>query len=264
MQVKCDYCDSFYDDAEEACPYCGGKNSNVRRTNNETPQTIEELQAYCEQNGFTAEHTRFFIGEDYRGARAFGIYKDSGGDFVVYKNKSDGSRAVRYQGRDEAYAVNEIYMRLQSEILNQKQHKIRMNAESGGGTRSRGGGKHGGGMSVWLFIAIIFGICVLISAWASRKNGYYNYNNSSYYRLDNTWYLWDDVLNTWDYASSVPVEVEDNWKEYQSDVYDYGVQDFKNTDFYSDWEESQSSSSDDSDWSSSDWDSDYTDWDSDW
>ena len=45
---------------------------------------------------------RFFIGEDFREARAFGIYKAGENRFVVYKNKSDGSRAVRYDGPDEA------------------------------------------------------------------------------------------------------------------------------------------------------------------
>ena len=48
--------------------------------------------------------------------KAFGIYKDSDGNFVVYKNKGDGTRAERYRGKDEAYAVNEIYQKLRSEI----------------------------------------------------------------------------------------------------------------------------------------------------
>ena len=46
----------------------------------------------------------------------FGIYRDEDGEFVVYKNKSDGSRAVRYKGLDEAFAVNELYEKLRSEV----------------------------------------------------------------------------------------------------------------------------------------------------
>ena len=64
----------------------------------------------------------FFIGIDYRQPRAFGIYQ-AGNEFIVYKNKADGTRAVRYQGTDEAYAVNELYLKLKDEILNQKAHQ---------------------------------------------------------------------------------------------------------------------------------------------
>jgi len=42
---------------------------------------------------------------------------------------------------------------------------------------------------------------------------------------------------------------------------EYGTSDFSKTDYYSDWEDDNDSSSD---WSSSDWDSLDTDWDSDW
>ncbi|SFU91963.1 hypothetical protein [Butyrivibrio sp. INlla21] len=85
------------------------------------PKTIEELKDYCERNGFTESKTRFFIGYNYEGPKAFGIYKDEAtGEFVVYKNKADGTRAVRYKGKDEEFAVVELYDRLQSEITNQK------------------------------------------------------------------------------------------------------------------------------------------------
>ena len=85
------------------------------------PKTMQELKEYCERNDFTPSKTRFFIDYDYTGAKAFGIYKDeTTGEFVVYKNKADGTRAVRYRGTDEEFAVVELYDRLQSEIANQK------------------------------------------------------------------------------------------------------------------------------------------------
>ena len=71
----------------------------------QTPQTVEELLAFCERHELPLSKMRFFIGLDYPGAKAYGIFKDKNGDFVVYKNKADGSRAVRYRGPDEAYAV---------------------------------------------------------------------------------------------------------------------------------------------------------------
>ena len=60
------------------------------------------------------EKMRLFVGEDYRQPRAFGIFQE-GDRFVVYKNKADGSRAVRYNGPDEAHAVGELYDKLLDE-----------------------------------------------------------------------------------------------------------------------------------------------------
>ncbi len=134
MKVKCEYCGSMINDQLEKCPNCGAPNKNVRRTNNVTPRTIAELKQWYEDRHLPPyETTRFYIGENYKGKRAFGIYQD-GDEFVVYKNKDDGSRAIRYQGTDEAYAVNEIYLKLKSEILNQKSRQT-------GKRRARSGGK---------------------------------------------------------------------------------------------------------------------------
>ena len=81
------------------------------------PKTIDELKEYCERKGFTSEKTRFFIGENYKGPRAFGIYKDeTSGEFIVYKNRVDGTRAIRYRGSDEAFAVGELYDKLHAEM----------------------------------------------------------------------------------------------------------------------------------------------------
>ena len=81
---------------------------------------IEELKQWYEDRKIPPERvTRFFIGSNYKGAKAFGIYKDEVTDkCVVYKNKADGSRSIRYEGMDEAYAVNELYKKLKSEIYN--------------------------------------------------------------------------------------------------------------------------------------------------
>ncbi len=88
---------------------------------NNNPITIEELQEwYKARNLPPYETTRFFIGIDHKGPRAFGIYKDDNGDFIVYKNKENGQRAIRYQGSDEEYAVNELYQKLKEEIIHQK------------------------------------------------------------------------------------------------------------------------------------------------
>lgn len=124
MQVKCDYCGAYIEDSEEFCCHCGAVNSYFKRSTDGTPKTIEELKAwYRAKNLPSEETTRFFIGKNYQGTRAIGIYEENG-EYIVYKNKDDGSRVIRYQGKDEAYAVNEVYLKLKSEILNQKAHNI--------------------------------------------------------------------------------------------------------------------------------------------
>ncbi|MEE3495771.1 MAG: hypothetical protein VZR06_11460 [Butyrivibrio sp.] len=84
------------------------------------PKTIDELKDYYQKSGY-ANKTRFFVGYNFERAKAFGIYLDeSTGEYVVYKNKDDGSRKVRYRGKDEEFAVSELYERLQLEIDNQR------------------------------------------------------------------------------------------------------------------------------------------------
>ena len=123
-QVKCEYCGAYIEETAEKCPNCGGVNANFKRIVDNTPRTIDELKEWYMARKLPPESvTRFFIGKDIREPRAFGIYKD-GSNYIVYKNKNDGSRAVRYKGTDEAYAVNEIYLKLKSEILNQKSRSI--------------------------------------------------------------------------------------------------------------------------------------------
>ena len=122
MKVKCEYCNGYIDESEEKCPTCGAPNKNFKRVANHTPTTIQELAQWYEDHDLPPyEVTRFFIGINNTEAKAFGIYKDeSTGKFVVYKNKDTGERKIRYEGKDEKYAVNELYMKLKEEILNQK------------------------------------------------------------------------------------------------------------------------------------------------
>lgn len=146
MKIKCDYCGNLIDDTNEKCPQCGSVNKKVKRTANGAPTTMEGLERFANERGLPLKKMRFFIGEDFRGPRAYGIYKDIlSGDYIVYKNHSDASRSVRYKGPDEAYAVNELYQKLKSEVNNQlaKNPKIQgKNAKSKAGTSdSRSGSK---------------------------------------------------------------------------------------------------------------------------
>ena len=122
MKIKCDYCNADINEYDEKCPNCGAVNVHLQRNAKDAPQTIDELKEwYKEQNLPPEQITRFFIGKNYKKPKAFGIYKDeTSGNYVVYKNKDTGIRAIRYKGKDEAFAVNELYLRLKKEILNQK------------------------------------------------------------------------------------------------------------------------------------------------
>ena len=151
-QVKCEYCGSYIEETDKKCPYCNAVNRNFKRIVSGTPQTIEELKRwYADRKLPPEEMTRFFIGKDIQEARAFGIYQD-GSDFVVYKNKDDGSRAIRYRGTDEAYAVNELYLKLKSEILNQKSRNT-----------GRSGSRSSGPLS-FASMAMFFGSLVALGA----------------------------------------------------------------------------------------------------
>ncbi len=102
------------------------------------PATIEELKAFCEEKQMPLEKMRFFIGEDYSGPKAYGIYRADDGDFVVYKNKSDGSRAVRYKGPHEDIAVNELYEKLKAETEQRLNEKGLSGRGGGHGSYQRG------------------------------------------------------------------------------------------------------------------------------
>ena len=111
---KCKFCGGVVRSDERKCPQCGAENENfVADTSRSVflPKTIPELQEYCAERGMPLLRMRFFIGEDYRRPKAYGIYRD-GSDFVAYKNKADGSRSIRYRGPDEAYAVRALYEKL--------------------------------------------------------------------------------------------------------------------------------------------------------
>ena len=259
MKVKCDYCGGFINDYDEKCPNCGAVNSHLVRNANEAPKTIEELkQWYIDMKLPDENTTRFFIGKNYQEPKAFGIYKDDNtGNFVVYKNKADGVRAVRYEGKDENYAVNELYMKLKEEILNQKTRN-RLNTKTAADIKRTKTIKYIIIAVLWILILIM-----LIGIFA-KPNGYYNYGNKHYYYQGNSWYIYDD--SKWTPTTS-PSELENHASDYyDSSSYNdnSGVSDFKDSEYYK-----ESGANDgwdtDSTWDSGDtWDSGGTDWSSDW
>ncbi len=269
MKIKCDYCQTTYEDTLPQCPNCGAANP-TRHQNDVKPRTIEELQKWYQDRHLPPEEiTRFFIGKNIKEPKAFGIYKDQNGDFIVYKNKSDGSRAIRYQGADEEYAVNELYLKLKDEIVHQKENQ----KKSG-----KGGKKPMSFAGIWKILTLGFAALMIVSfitsAASHRSNGYYQYRGDTYYCYASDWFLYDAVNDDWDTISTydVPGNMADdgrNSEYYQSRDWNESINatDWDNSSFYDNYHSDSSGSSSDSDYdwdSGSSWDSGGTDWDSDW
>ena len=257
MGKKCYHCGEPLTDKDDVCPRCGADTHESRK-----PKTIYELRTFCAQKNMPLEQMRFFIGEDFREPKAFGIYQDDDGQFVVYKNKADGSRAIRYRGPDEAHAVNEIYLKLKSEIELRRAKKT--GVTRGGAKRKKrtfAGIEIG---AVIAIIAVVVGImaAAFFSVRSTPRRGYYHYGGDTYYYY-NDWYRYDE--DEWAPVYDVDEELQKEFRDYRAD--DYDVPAFEDSDWYTYEQNRDSDDDDDDDWNDDDWDdwdTGDTDWDSDW
>ena len=263
MQVKCNYCGALIEETSETCPKCGAPLSGSHRTAKEQPKTIAELQEWYVAHHLPPEEiTRFFIGKNITEPKAFGIYRDGNGDFVVYKNKSTGERAIRYKGADEQYAVNELYQRLKAEIADQKGNRPSSQQPVVDNTKKK---KKKKGCLIAIIILCVIGILGAIFD-KTPPNGYYHYNGAQYYHQGSSWYYYDKEKDDW-FPSTEEIDIDKkNAKDFQTDQH-YG-KDFESSSWYDSGSHSDDNDSwdNDSDWDSDDdsWDSGGTDWDSDW
>ena len=303
MKIKCDFCGAMVDETEKSCPNCGAPLSGVNRTAPGQPKTIEELkQWYVDHNLPPEDVTRFFIGKNYKEPKAFGIYKDDAGDYVVYKNKADGSRAVRYRGSDEEYAVNELYLRLKEEILNQKERNVERragNVKSGSSSADIGKGFGKGIMkTLVIMMATYIGLGLFAMGLAyvfsiispsdkidpKPSEGYYSYEGNDYYKQGNDWYYYDASGNDWGHTveekipEAVSGDIDGQYKTENHEGmafedsfwYHEPTEETDNSDSYDRDDDDDRNYRNDSwdsnsNWDSNDsWDSNDTDWDSDW
>ena len=220
----CAYCGGTLRSDQKFCTNCGASNPNyVEDTPRRIfhPKTIAELKEYCAERGMPLLRMRFFIGEDYREPRAFGIFQD-GDRFVVYKNKDNGNRAVRYDGPDEAYAVNEIFQKLLSECHNRGIYPDERPTSDG--SRSNPHGQMTNGQALRKGCGLLILITLIIGAVAGgilamflgidrfrshRNDGYYRYADQSlYYRDGNSIYCRSEADDWWIPVTSLPYEKE--------------------------------------------------------
>ncbi|MBR2784109.1 MAG: hypothetical protein IKD93_07965 [Firmicutes bacterium] len=260
MRIKCEYCDHYLDDTDAFCGNCGAPNANMMRSANGIPKTIPELQEFCRLHNLPLAQMRFFIGENYQGARAYGIYQDDEGDFVVYKNKSDGSRAIRYEGKDEAYAVNEIYQKLKTEMTAERMNRRQAQGTPPPSKQPPDKKKKRGCLKGCLIAAAILAALLIIGAVATAlaPDRYGPSSSSSY----GSGWNFDDYGSDYDYDD----DDDDGYHDSGSDWLSGSDDSDSGSSWWDDW------SSWDDDWDSSDWDwdsgSDWgggsSDWDSDW
>lgn len=178
------------------------------------PKTIRELKDYCRQRGMPLRRMRFFIGENYPKPKAFGIYQE-GDEFIVYKNKEDGSRSIRYQGNNEKYAVGELYQKLLDEC-----HKRQIFPENypgpmrnaATGTRRSPSGRKKRRTKRRVVFGVVLAIILAVGIYhiiIHSHDGYYRTDRERlYYKYGNRWY---ESLYNWYRTDGFP---EDNYQDY--------------------------------------------------
>ena len=296
MKITCPYCGNLFESSNAQCPHCLAPNDQSPETTDGSPSTIDELRRwYSNRHLPPYEVTRFFIGENVSEPRAFGIYRE-GDRVIVYKNKDNDQRAIRYNGTDEGYAVSEFLNKLKDELLHQKQQSfavkddlptttlpqsqsVPFTQQNAAPTVNRRGclTKILIVLAVLLLLSLIFG-----RGSSSPAQGYYDYNGSNYYYAeeDDNWYSYQN--GQWSYVPNVPSGLFNNSGSYYSgSTYNsnYYFDDFDdyNGGFFSEnydpdysfsqgsqWDSSSSSSQWDSSSSSSSWSSNDDDDDWDW
>ncbi len=238
MKIKCEYCGSFIDDTDEKCQFCGAVNSHLIRKATGIPETIEELIAFAKEHNLPLKEMRYFLGENYTGPKAIGIYKDEETrNFIVYKNKADGTRAVRYEGKDEKYAVNEVYQKMKTDMIKQKE----LHSERPRQADNKQKSGLGVNILVWIMIAIV--VLVILGGEKACGSCVSGGSSSDYDPVPGYAYDYDDDDDSGSWWSN---DNDDSWS----------------SDYNSSWNDNWNSSN--WDWGGSNWNSGGSNWNSNW
>lgn len=286
---KCARCGEKIGTNAKFCPHCGAPVAAVQ-----APKTVFELRQFCEDRGMPLEKMRFFLGQDCREAKAFGVFKDDEGDYVVYKNKADGTRVVHYRGADESKAVSELYEKILGEIdLRVKSGKLagaakdkaeykekpvskpkqededeeeeERPASHAAASASDAPKKRGyGGLIIFGAIVLAF-LSLILFGKKSPKTGYYDYAGKYFYCQKGDWFAYDEA-NGWSSVSPDPL-LEKNHKKFfvgRDFKVNFGIEDFAESEFYVAPAKSTETPPPGSNGSFGSWEGDDTDWDDDW
>ncbi len=227
---RCPYCGGTLRSNQRFCPSCGSENPHYTEDTADIivhPRTIDELKEYCAERDMPLLRMRFFIGEDTHEPKAFGIYKDGTGKCIVYKNKADGSRAVRYAGPDEAHAVDEIWKKLLDECRNRGINPDRsLNAAYAGRTNGPASQPHRNPPPVKHYkpkpdwgsrIVRIIQICLAILFIVMMlTGGFRSCSGSSYSGSGIDGYFYDSGSSSWDWDSGSDWDSGGSWDDWDS------------------------------------------------
>lgn len=219
MAQICGFCGQSIPDGLEVCPNCGApvSESEAGLPRREGPRSLDELKEYCREQRLSPEKLLFSIGRDSDEPRVNGIFQEPGGDYVVFRNKSDGTRLERYRGTDEEEAVQTLYPRLRDEL--ERQRSAAFAASRGAGPVRR---RSGCLSRPLLIIIVLVVVCSLVFTFFDKRpsNGYYRFNEVYYYCEGGDWYYYSSSMLDWLPAGSLDPELKDNFKDFfQSSVY---------------------------------------------
>lgn len=237
-------------------------------------KTLDELEQFFEKYNIPQETVRFFVKQNRTDAKCFGIYKNASGEFVVYKNKRDGTQAVRYQGTDEAEAVQiffdkfkeELHLRDVNKQLNSSMNRDEYYAEQRKKAKRKMLAQIGiaGGI-----VALVLGASIWVrKAFNIPRSGYYMIDDEPYYYRGNHWWYYDDSDDDWLIYYGMDYTSEEYYDDYLGSSYDsdYDFSSITTADDYYEYYSDEDSDSDDyyDSYDYDSWDSSDTDWDSDW
>ncbi len=239
--------------------------------------SYEQLLQIFRDFHIDSEKTRFFIGSEYTDPKAFVIFQNDFDDYLVYKVKADGTRALRYKGKDEAYAVNEYYQKFLEEVRKRPEFARKL-LKPGNRIVSRSSSYSKSSrpvliavITVALTMILSFSVILVSSAIhhiRHRHDGYYSTPFGHYYYYGKDVYYYDDDLYDWLYYGNYDTFDDfygyDDYTYSEDYYYNDDYSDFRDSDYY----DLDSDDDDDSGWDDSDswdsWDSGGSDWDSDW
>ncbi|MDO4198186.1 MAG: hypothetical protein Q4D13_04260 [Erysipelotrichaceae bacterium] len=229
--------------------------------------SIREMEAFFLEKDIPQEKIRFFVNENRGDSRCFGIYQDPDtGKYIVYKNKDDGSRFVRYEGYDEAKACDVFFSKLKDEMALREKSSDNTKKSYSNTRKSADWPKiiayFTGAIAV---VGVLISLALFAAGIFGPKTGYYYKDDHWYSYSGSNWYYYDDYYDDWYWYDGTIGD--DYYYSYAVDD-SMGVSDVVDSYNYIEPSDTSSDSSySDSDFDSYDfdsWDSSDTDWGSDW